>query len=99
MSGTFHIHHLDPLPESEVEFVQSLLPETGFTTTAPAPDAMTPAVDLLATADAIVTRTQPVTSEIIAASPRAKLVQKYGGRPDRLDLDAARANEVTVALM
>src|SRR5262245_11514 len=84
MSGTFHIHHLDPMPESEVDFVQSLLPD-GFTTTAPAPDATSPATDLLATADAIVTRTQPVTTEVLAASPNAKLVQKYGGRPDRLD--------------
>ena len=39
---------LDPMPESEVEFAQSLLPETGFTITAPAPDATAPATDLLA---------------------------------------------------
>jgi phosphoglycerate dehydrogenase-like enzyme len=87
------------MPQSEVEFAQSLLPETGFTTTAPAPEATTPATDLLVTADAIVTRTQPVTAEILAASPNAKLVQKYGGRPDRLDLDAARGAGVTVAVM
>jgi phosphoglycerate dehydrogenase-like enzyme len=87
------------MPDSEVEFAQSLLPEIGFTTTAPAPDATAPAMDLLATAEAIVTRTQPVTAEILAASPNAKLVQKYGGRPDRLDLDAARAAGVTVAVM
>lgn len=99
MSDTFHIHHLDPMPESEVEFVKSLLPASGFTTTAPTPDATGLATDLLATADAIVTRTQPVSADILAASPYAKLVQKYGGRPDRLDLDAARAAGVTVAVM
>src|SRR3954453_22904501 len=47
MSGTFHVHHLDPMPASEVEFAQSLLPGAGFTTTAPGPDATSPATDLL----------------------------------------------------
>jgi phosphoglycerate dehydrogenase-like enzyme len=90
---------LDPMPETEVTFAQSLLPETGFTVTASAPDAPAPSTGLLADADALVTRAQPVTAEILAASPNVKIVQKYGGRPDRLDLDAARNAGVAVAVM
>jgi phosphoglycerate dehydrogenase-like enzyme len=94
----FRVHMLDPMPESEVAFVQSLLPEHGFAVTAPDPEASASSPELR-TADAIVTRTEPVTAEIIAACPNLKIVQKYGGRPDRLDLDAARDAGVTVAVM
>jgi glyoxylate reductase len=98
-AASYHVHMLDPMPETEVIFAQSLLPETGFLVTAPAPDASAPSLELLATADAIVTRAEPVTAEILAASPNVKVVQKYGGRPDRLDLDAAEKAGVAVAVM
>src|SRR5690349_2837808 len=90
---------LDPMPDSEVEFVQSLLPGQGFAVTAADPETAASAPELLSAADAIVTRTQPVTAETIAAGTNLKLVQKYGGRPDRLALDDARAAGVTVAIM
>jgi phosphoglycerate dehydrogenase-like enzyme len=90
---------LDQTPESEREFMQSLLPEEGFAVTATSADEAGPQRELLADADAIVTRTRPVTAEMMAASSRLKLVQKYGGRPDRLDLDAAREAGVAVAVM
>jgi D-3-phosphoglycerate dehydrogenase len=90
---------LDPTPESERDFMQSLLPENGFTVTATGEADPGPPPESLADAEAIVTRTRPVTAEIIAASPNLKLVQKYGGRPDRLDLDAAREAGVAVAVM
>jgi phosphoglycerate dehydrogenase-like enzyme len=98
-AASYHVHMLDPMPETEVIFAQSLLPETGFLVTAPAPDASAPSLELLAAADAIVTRAEPVTAEILAASPNVKVVQKYGGRPDRLDLDAAEKAGVAVAVM
>jgi D-3-phosphoglycerate dehydrogenase len=90
---------LDPTPESEREFMQSLLPEDRFAVAATAAEDARPSPEQLAEAEAIVTRTQPVTAETIAASPNLKLVQKYGGRPDRLDLDAAREAGVVVAVM
>jgi phosphoglycerate dehydrogenase-like enzyme len=96
---TFRVLMLDPTPEPEREFMQSLLPDERFTVTATAEDEVSPAPELLAEADAIVTRTRPVTAETIAACPRLKLVQKYGGRPDRLDLDTAREGGVAVAVM
>jgi len=90
---------LDPTEASEIEFVRSLLPDTGFTVAAPAPGATSGLEQLLADAEVIVTRSQPVTAETLAAAPNLKLVQKYGGRPDRLDLDAARQSGVAVAIM
>jgi phosphoglycerate dehydrogenase-like enzyme len=96
---TYRMLMLDPTPDPEREFMQSLLPEAGFTVTATAEDDPGPPPEFLADAEAIVTRTRPVTAEIIAASPNLKLVQKYGGRPDRLDLDAASEAGVAVAVM
>lgn len=78
--------------------MRGMLPETGFTVSAPEPGtSATP--ELLANADVIVTRSQAVTADIIAAAPNLRLVQKYGGRPDRIDLDAARSANVSVAIM
>ncbi len=99
IARTFNVLMLDPTPESEREFMQSLLPETGFSVMATAADAAGPDPAQLAVAEAIVTRTRPVTAELIAASPKLKVIQKYGGRPDRLDLDAAREAGVAVAVM
>lgn len=99
IARTFNVLMLDPTPESEREFMQSLLPGTGFSVTATAADAAGPDPAQLAVAEAIVTRTRPVTAELIAASPKLKVIQKYGGRPDRLDLDAAREAGVAVAVM
>ena len=91
---------LDPMPESEVTFAQSLLPETGFTRHRAGPGCL-----------GTVTRTArhrrchslPAPNRSRRRSwPRArtlKIVQKYGGRPDRLDLDAARDAGVAVAVM
>src|SRR5687768_2694549 len=87
---------LDPMSETEVAFAQGLLPETAFTVSALGSDADAAA---LREAEVILTRTQPVTAATLAAGPKVRLVQKYGGRPDRLDLDAARAAGVQVAIM
>jgi phosphoglycerate dehydrogenase-like enzyme len=90
---------LDPTPEAEREFMQSLLPNDGFSVAATADGEASPSASQLADVEAIVTRTRPVSADVIAASPNLKLVQKYGGRPDRLDLDAAKAARVAVAVM
>jgi phosphoglycerate dehydrogenase-like enzyme len=97
-NGTSKIVMLDPMPAREVEFILSLLPD-GFEVSAPDPDGDGSAADLLATADIVVTRTRPVDAQVLSQAPNLKFVQKYGGRPDRLDLDAARKAGVPVAIM
>lgn len=89
---------LDPQPADEVEFAQSLLPD-GFRIGAPAVDDAGAADGLLAGADAIVTRKVPVDEAILARAPVARFVQKYGGREDGLDLNAAGRAGAAVAVM
>ncbi len=53
---------------------------------------------LLPGADFIITGTQPMTKAMIAAAPRARLIQKWGIGVDKIDLDAARRAGVPVAI-
>ena len=98
-TSTLHVLWLEPSPATEAEFIRGKLPETGFSVVTTPADATTPLPEHLQEAEVIVTRTRPVTAETIAASPHLKLIQKYGGRPDRIDLDAARAAGIPVAIM
>jgi len=89
---------LDPQPAEEVEFAQSLLPG-GFEIFAPTGDDPGERSLLLAEADAIVTRHVPVDERVLLDAPRARFVQKYGGREDGLDLGAAERAGAAVAVM
>jgi len=89
---------LDPQPTGEVEFAQELLPD-GFEIAAPTGDEPGEREALLAGADAIVTRRVPVDERVFSAAPNVRFVQKYGGREDGLDLDAAAQAGVAVAVM
>jgi len=46
--------------------------------------------------DVLLAGWSPVSADVIAASPRLRLVQKMGVGVDKIDLDAARARQVTV---
>jgi glyoxylate reductase len=98
---SFTIAWVDGQPAQEVEFGQDMLPD-GFTLVAD-PDGAAAAperwAELAADADALVTRAVPVGEAELKAAPRAQLVQKYGGREDGIDLDAAAAAGVAVAVM
>jgi len=76
-----------------------LLPSGEFDVSSPADGNQTSLPDLLRNAEILVTRAQAVNQDVLAASPNLKLVQKYGGRADRIDLEAARSHGVAVALM
>jgi phosphoglycerate dehydrogenase-like enzyme len=90
---------LDFLGKEEVELANALLPGDRYDVTYldAAEDIVTP--ETLAKAHVLMTRSRPVTAEMLAQAPNLKLVQKYGGRPDRLDLDAARNAQVQIAVM
>ncbi len=89
---------LDPQPAEEVEFAQSLLPD-GFQIAAPGTGDPGDRERVLADADAVMTRKQRVGTTVLAQAPGVRFVQKYGGREDGLDLDAAARAGATVALM
>ena len=88
---------LDPTGPDDLAFIGEFGP--GFDLVAPdaperSPDALLPG------AAAIVSRRVPVTGEVMdAAGESLRLVQLASGRRDRVDLEAARARGVAVALM
>ena len=88
---------LDPTGPDELAFIRELA--SGIDLVAPdAPGGS--AADLLPGAAAIVSRRIPVTGELMdAAGGSLRLVQLWSGRRDRVDLEAARARRVPVALM
>ena len=88
---------LDPTGPDDLAFIREFGP--GVDLVAPdspdaSPDAMLPG------AAAIVSRRVPVTGELMdAAGPSLRLVQLCSARRDRVDLEAARARGVPVALL
>lgn len=53
---------------------------------------------LLPEADAIIAHRRPIEAGLIAAAPRLRLIQRYGSRPEGIDLEAARRAGVQVGL-
>jgi glyoxylate reductase len=100
MTETVHrLVMLDPTTESELDFVRRLLPDQGFDVEAPLAQGTTNLAELLRDAEVVITRSQEVGAEVFSMSPNLRFVQKYGGRPDRLDIEAARQAGVAVAVM
>ncbi len=89
----------DPKGSADFEWITRLSSAQGLKLIAPADAAPQSLATLLTEADAIVTQSVPITADLLAAAPRLKLIQRYGTRPDGIDLDAARAAGVAVATM
>ena len=89
----------DPKQPADFEWINALEPAKSLTLISPADGSDEAFLALLPQADAIVTQYRAITAEVIAAAPKLKLIQRYGSRPDDVDLDAARAHGVTVATM
>lgn len=89
----------DPKQASDFEWINVLAPAQDLHILAPGENSEEGFLALLPQADAIVTQYRPITAEIMDAAPRLKLIQRYGSRPDDVDLEAARARGVAVATM
>lgn len=95
----FTVLFADPKSEADFEWIRALEPAQALHLIAPA-DASDAALHaLLPQADAIVTQHRVLTADMIGAAPQLKLIQRYGTRPDGVDLDAAQAANVQVATM
>jgi phosphoglycerate dehydrogenase-like enzyme len=99
---TFTIAWVDGQPPEEIAFGQSLLP-TGVVLIGDRDGAGSAAhdrwVDLVSGSDALIARAATVGARELSAAPGVQLVQKYGGREDGIDLDAAADAGVAVATM
>jgi phosphogluconate 2-dehydrogenase len=84
----FVIAWVDEQPENDLELGNELVPD-GFRVVNLDGDG----------ADALVTKSAAVDASVLAAAPGARFLQKYGGREDGIDLDAAGSAGVTVATM
>ncbi len=95
----FTILFADPKTEADFAWINKLDPAQSLHLIAPADDSDDALTPLLPQADTIVTQQRPMTAALIAAAPNLKLIQRYGTRPDDIDIDAAKAADVQVATM
>ncbi len=89
----------DPKQPADFEWINALEPAAALNIIAPTDNSDDAFQALLPQADAIVTQYRPITAAVMEAAPNLKLIQRYGSRPDDVDLDAARARAITVATM
>lgn len=94
----FRIAWADPQPHEEIAFAQGLLPD-GFVIRAPRGSNRDELIDVAAQADAIMMQHVPIDAGVIMAADHVKLIQKYGGREDGIDMDAAARAGLQVAVM
>lgn len=95
----FTVVFADPKADADFEWIDRLEPAQGLRLLAPRAEDEEAFVSLLGDADAIVTQHRVITARHMAAAPRLKLIQRYGTRPDGIDLEAAREAGVQVATM
>jgi D-3-phosphoglycerate dehydrogenase len=55
-------------------------------------------LDAIGEADALISGTEPVTARVLAAAPRLKVISKHGVGYENIDLEAARARGIPVAI-
>jgi phosphoglycerate dehydrogenase-like enzyme len=89
----------DPKTDTDFEWINNLEPAQSLRLLAPQDETEEAFTGLLDAADAIVTQRRAITAEHLQGAPNLKLIQRYGSRPDDIDLDAARAAGVQVATM
>jgi glyoxylate reductase len=95
----FNVLFADPKTEADLEWAQQLESAQSLRLMAPSDEGEAALQALLSEAEAIIAQHRPITAEMIAAAPQLKLIQRYGSRPDDIDLDAAREAGVHVATM
>ncbi|MBO1074736.1 2-hydroxyacid dehydrogenase [Roseomonas marmotae] len=87
---------LDPITPTTADRMRALLPP-GLTLEHAKTREYAELKELVVDADYIVSGQIPVDAELLAAARKAKLLHKWGVGVDNFDLDAARAQGVTVA--
>lgn len=98
-ASPFLVVMADPQTVEQLAWLQQMAEPYGITITAPQNSSAEALTELLQDADGCITQRVPVSADLLAAAPRLKVIQKMGGRRDRIDLKAIRARNITLALM
>jgi phosphoglycerate dehydrogenase-like enzyme len=87
--------YLEPVPPDVEAIIRSCLPSNFALRVRRSDESPS---DIVGEADFILVATTPLTSEIIAAAPRLKLIQHQGVGYDNVDVEAAARASVPVGL-
>ena len=99
MSNPVHtIAYLDPMTSDQLDFLQQIANDYGFKLLAPTPENPDD-LSFLSACEGVIVQRRALTAEMITASPNIKVIQKMGARRDRIDVQAAKAQGIKVALM
>lgn len=99
MTDAFTVLLADPQTSDGLEFWKGFEKDYDVSIIAPETDEKKELLALVKDADAIITRQTVIDEEIIEAGTKLQLIQKMGSRADNIDLDAAKARNVHVAIM
>lgn len=89
----------DPKTAADFDWINRLEPADGLNLIAPQGDSDEELGGLLPSADVIIAHGRPITARMIGAAPDLRLIQRYGTRPDGIDVAAAHEAGVRVATM
>jgi phosphoglycerate dehydrogenase-like enzyme len=89
----------DPYGPADFEWINALPAASALQLRAPATADDAALWALLPEAEVLISQRRPITAELIAAAPRLRMIQRYGSRPDDIDMAAAAARGITVATM
>ena len=86
----FRVVVADPQPPEQVTWLQGLAEPFGLEVQAPATKDETALKTLLAQVDGMIVQRRTVAADMLAAAPYLRVIQKMGGRRDKIDIAAAR---------
>jgi D-3-phosphoglycerate dehydrogenase / 2-oxoglutarate reductase len=90
---------VDAQTPEQCSFLEELAARSNIKFAAPQSDDEQELVRLLGHADAVIVQRKYFGQDLLKASPKLKLIQKMGGRRDQIDIQAAKARGIAVALM
>lgn len=90
---------VDPLSSEQLNFLQGIADAYELELSAPQDEDRDRLIKLLQNADAVVVQRQVFGEVYMRSAPNLKMIQKMGGRRDRIDVAKARQLGLAVALM
>lgn len=89
----------DPKTDADWEWIRKLPSASALRLLAPADATDAALAALLPEANVLVAQQRPVDAALLTNAPNLRMIQRYGSRPDGIDLAAARERDITIATM